>query len=208
MLTEPEVMALIDAVLRLRLLQQVELNPHRPLVQLTPRGEQVMRAEMELSDLVPLDPLIAAKLRSLAPRARPAAERLAAERPAPENHDEPTTKAAGLAAADRSATPHFWTWRVLSAGISADECRQIRGLDADTLYDHVLRAGREGQPVEAAWLLSGQQIATLDTLIGTRPLSEIRALAAHLPPGIKFRDVQLYLLSKNQTTEEPKNRNH
>jgi ATP-dependent DNA helicase RecQ len=217
MLTEPEVMSVIDALLRLRLLQQVELNPHRPLIHLTPRGEQVMRAEIELPELVELDATLIAKLRPLAPRPGTAAKRAPATIAAtttvpaasanadsalggaPMNEPAPAPSSVSAASSDdRTAAlpPHYWTWRVLTAGISAEECRQIRNIDADTLYDHVLRAGREGRPVEATWLLSSEQLDTLERLMGGRPLAEIRTLAGHLPEGIKFRDVQLYLLSK------------
>jgi hypothetical protein len=92
--------------------------------------------------------------------------------------------------------PHYWTWRVLAAGFSPDECRQIRRVDDDTLFDHVLRAAREGQPVEARWLLTSDQLGVLERAVGDGSPERLKALLARLPAGIKYRDVQLYLLSR------------
>jgi ATP-dependent DNA helicase RecQ len=49
-LTEVEATELIDAILRQRLLQQLEVERFKPVVQLTPRGEQVMKGEVTLSE--------------------------------------------------------------------------------------------------------------------------------------------------------------
>jgi ATP-dependent DNA helicase RecQ len=100
------------------------------------------------------------------------------------------------AATNHTSSPHYWTWRVFAAGFTADECRQIRKLDDDTIFDHVLRAAREGHPVEAAWVLSPEQRSRLELAIGDGSPSRVQAILAKLPAGIKYRDVQLYLLSR------------
>ena len=224
-LSEDEATELIDAVLRLRLLQQVELQPHRPLVQLTPRGQQVMKGEIELTDPLMLSDQLAAKLHAGRPgqKTKPAKP---AAKPAPKpmpvapsppippvevepdfdpfaeanfDFDQPEHAAEKRQAIDPPTAkpamqpPHFWTWRVLNSGVSAAECEQIRGLDADTIFDHILRAARDGHPVQERWLLTPEQIAALEKLIGNQPPQKVRSLLANLPPGIKYRDVQLYL---------------
>jgi hypothetical protein len=111
--------------------------------------------------------------------------------------EEPAAKPARTVhtAVNHVASPHYWTWRVLAAGFSAEECRQIRGLDPDTLFDHVLRAAREGQPIDATWLLTTEQLAALAAAVGDGSPARLKSVLARLPPGIKYRDVQVYLLS-------------
>ena len=232
-LAEDEVIGLVDGLLRLRLLQQVEKNPHRPLVELTPRGLEVMRGQAELNGELVLDPALRAKLARLQPnkmaepKSRPATEPVAALPPsdvaaaatfhetdfdpfdeANADQDEPilheTTQHVAHSAHDSSIVrrpPHYWTWRLLSAGFALDECRYIRGLAREAIYDHVLRAAREGQPIDAAWLLTADQLSALEKLIGHRSPEQIRPLLANLPNGIQYRDVQLYLLARG-TGEE------
>jgi len=42
---------------------------------------------------------------------------------------------------------HYWTWRLLSAGFSVDECAAIRGLRRQEVLDHVCRAREAGWDV-------------------------------------------------------------
>jgi ATP-dependent DNA helicase RecQ len=281
-LTEDEVTELIDALLRLRLLAQVEIERFKPVMELTARGTQVMKGEVELKEIVPLNDRLRAKLGVLRTKAEPAKTETKTKskketspepnsRPAPPPDDfdpfaevnaeygEPS--AASDAVADRTihpphatpagssagkmpaprergagfqpanispvkmpgsnetpagetpasrpshiSSPHYWTYRVLAAGFTPDECRQIRKLDDDTIFDHILRAAREGHAVQAAWVLSPEQIAKLDQAIGDGEQSRINAVLAKLPAGIKYRDVQLYLLSRGIAGDSSENR--
>ena len=85
---------------------------------------------------------------------------------------------------------------MLAAGFSPEECRQIRRLSDDDLAEDLLRAARDGCPVEAAWVLTREQLAALDKLVGGLPTDQLHARLAKLPIGIRYRDVQLYLLSR------------
>jgi superfamily II DNA helicase RecQ len=38
---------------------------------------------------------------------------------------------------------HYWTWRLLSAGFSVEECASIRGLSCETILEHARQAQRE-----------------------------------------------------------------
>ncbi len=50
-----------------------------------------------------------------------------------------------------SQPSHYWTWRLLTAGFAPEECAAIRGLSADVVLDHALRAADCGWPVQAEW---------------------------------------------------------
>ncbi|MFH1268746.1 MAG: HRDC domain-containing protein, partial [Planctomycetota bacterium] len=47
---------------------------------------------------------------------------------------------------------HYWTWRVLSAGFSPEECQTIRQLPPEVIQDHLARAAEAGLPVQPEWL--------------------------------------------------------
>ena len=202
-LTEDEVTELIDALLKGRLLQQVYEEPYKPLVQLTAEGERVMKGQARLVEPLALEATTAAKLGANVPPTKKASttgkrdQRLSDEWPADIAREDPAPPSpTPPPIANHVASPHYWTWRVLAAGFSADECRKIRKLDEDVLFDHVLRAAREGRQVEARWLLSPEQLATLEAAMGDGGQAAVQALLARLPAGIKYRDVQLYLLSR------------
>jgi len=225
-LSEKDVSELIDAVLRQRLLQQVEEEPYRPLVQLTARGEQVMKGDSAMTEPLPLSEGLLVKLcgmkvksaKTPSPKSKPPALKQSPATPSTEpdfdpfaetnaelddppveaRTSEPRTKLSRAlhSPVNHVASPHYWTWRVLAAGFSAEECRQIRGLDPDTLFDHVLRAAREGQPIDATWLLTAHQLAMLAGAVGDGSSERLKSVLAKLPPGIKYRDVQVYLLSR------------
>ncbi len=42
-----------------------------------------------------------------------------------------------------SHPPHYWTWRLLSAGFTVEECAAIRGLSRETVLEHAQRAERD-----------------------------------------------------------------
>jgi hypothetical protein len=88
---------------------------------------------------------------------------------------------------------YHWTWKVLAAGFTIDECRHIRSLEAETVLDHALRAVENGLPVELSWFLSADQIAAIETVVGREPPERIRPLLAKLPKEIRYEHVQLFL---------------
>jgi len=62
-LTQPEVVDLIDGLIATGHLEQNEFEPHRPVVQLTALGSDVMRAKADLEAVPPLSPHLIAKIR-------------------------------------------------------------------------------------------------------------------------------------------------
>ena len=69
-LNESQVGSFIDALLSARLLQQVEERPHRPLVRLTPRGEEVMKGTASFDEPLALDDQLLLRLRAISAHPR------------------------------------------------------------------------------------------------------------------------------------------
>ena len=111
--------------------------------------------------------------------------------------------AAGPTAGSKSSPPppgnaavqpsHYWTWRLLSCGFTAEESAAIRGIRREALLDHALRAIEEGWPFRAEWCLSPELLAALEKLAGSEPYPPIRTLLPRLPPGTRFEEVDLFL---------------
>jgi len=91
---------------------------------------------------------------------------------------------------------HYWTWRLLNAGFTPEECAIIRNVDDEVILDHALRSMDGGLQVEAAWFLSPELIAQLAAKIGDRPPQRIRPLLAELPRGTRYEHILLYLRSR------------
>jgi ATP-dependent DNA helicase RecQ len=103
-----------------------------------------------------------------------------------------------------SAQPsHYWTWRLLSAGFSADECQAIRGLSREVVLDHALRAMESGLPVRAEWCLSSEVLGALEKAVGPSHASHVRPLLSQLPAGACYEEVQLFLKCRTQATAVP-----
>ncbi len=98
--------------------------------------------------------------------------------------------------APHSRPNHYWTWQLLSSGYSAEECQAIRKITEESLFDHLLRAARDGLKVDPRWILSPEQWQQLTALFGDAPAAEIQPLLSQLPEGLRYRDVQFYLLTR------------
>jgi ATP-dependent DNA helicase RecQ len=87
----------------------------------------------------------------------------------------------------------YWSWRLLWDGFTADECRQIRGLDDQQLVSHLLQAMDQQFPVSVGWMFSQQQLATLEDVVGDQVPRRLRPLLQRLPPEFRREHLQLYL---------------
>lgn len=284
-----EVTQILDALHQLRLVDKVESDRFRPLIQLTSRGEEVMRGTAALPGPLPVAPSLLAKIcawrkaptknpettkfpetkprelpkepppaRSKGVDAEPesfhgifdADESLADEQmdlaetpvipapssPPPQRAPSPSAPSAASRPAvtanpkiapslfpltppaeetpaapspsrpkyeDNSGTPpstrpaHYWTWQLFAAGYSSEECQAIRRIAEGVIFDHLVHAARDGLKVDPRWMLTGEQWQSLQTLIGHSSPAEIQPLLAKLPPGLKYRDVQFYLLTRD-----------
>jgi ATP-dependent DNA helicase RecQ len=99
--------------------------------------------------------------------------------------------------APHSRPNHYWTWQLLSSGYSAEECQAIRRISEEILLDHLLRAARDGLKVDPRWILTLEQWQQLKALFGDSPAAEIQPLLSQLPEGLRYRDVQFYLLTRD-----------
>ena len=279
-LKQTEVVMLIDGLIALGCVEQEDLDRFRPVVRLTPLGNDVMRGKAELPHRLPVPPDLFRKLcrpRAKSPteaaRATPVAPRpvrppgtdddapldewiddgselpdLAmgdqdAETPPPRSQavgwasptETPDTAMGDASPASRSAPhpetpdamvggahptssygphpdplpegderstppalhpPHYWTWRLFSAGFSLEEAMSIRGLSREVVLDHALRAAESGLAVRPEWVLYSGLLTALRSVVGdTRP-DQIRPLLAQLPPGTLYEEVQIFLRTR------------
>ena len=93
---------------------------------------------------------------------------------------------------------HYWTWRLLAAGFSPQECAAVRGLQREVVIDHAIRAVDAGWQVQSKWCLSEQLLEALEAVIGPGTPEQIRPLLADLPEGTRYEEVQLYLKCRGQ----------
>ncbi len=300
-LTQPEVVKLTEALLRSKLLEETEIEPFRPVLQLTPLGSEVMSGRgtaglvivlpeylwsklnrdssgrpadaasgEQGGGLAPADPAVVERLRKwrevtsraqavpayvvmsnavldeLA-RARPrdvesllgikgigpakvkqygeallgmladatsespAANKIPATSETPAAIENPVASeipADEVPVAPPAISPetqledarpnHYWTWRLLAAGFTPEECAAIRGLAAEVVLDHALRAADGGLRVDAAWFLAPEQIQRIEEVVGPAEPSRIRSLLEHLPRGTRYEEVQLVLKARRR----------
>jgi hypothetical protein len=98
--------------------------------------------------------------------------------------------------ADAPSRPFYWTFRLLAAGFSPQECAAIRRLDEEAILDHALQALETGWPLQVEWCLSTELLESLHRLVGKEDSPMIRPLLAQLPPGTRYQEVQLFLLGR------------
>jgi ATP-dependent DNA helicase RecQ len=96
---------------------------------------------------------------------------------------------------------HYWTWRLLSAGFSVEECEAIREIGRDVILDHLLRAVEEGWPVRAEWCLSAELLEALRRTGGLEEPVQVRSLLSRLPSGTRYEEVQLFLKCRQRERE-------
>jgi uncharacterized protein YpbB len=211
-LKQAEAVAILDALISVGLIEQIENQKFRPVVQNTERGADVMRGIAPFTDPLAVAPPLLAKLnrrKVMSPAASPPevpADETPVETPSvAKNGDavdsEPFVSDAPEPVATHTTTDsppadrpsHYWTWRLLSAGFSLDDCRHIRGLSPEGVIDHALRAVEQGLAVDIDWFLSREQIAAIETVVGREPPERIRPLLAKLPKEIRYEHIQLFL---------------
>jgi ATP-dependent DNA helicase RecQ len=110
---------------------------------------------------------------------------------------EPAAEPAASPVVEGSGQPsHYWTWRLLSAGFTPEDCAEIRGLALEVVLDHALRAADAGLEIDAGWFLSADAVAEIRRVIGPEAPARIRPLLDKLPRGTRYEDVQLVAKSK------------
>ncbi|MCR4415778.1 MAG: RecQ family zinc-binding domain-containing protein, partial [Thermoguttaceae bacterium] len=187
-LTQVEVAAMIDGLVAAGYLEQEAIDRHRRVIQLTPQGGDLMRDENAIGADFPFP---ADLLRKLESEPEPASE-ATSETPSP-----PVRRDETPAPADASARPtHYWTWRLLAAGFSADECAAIRALTRETVLDHALEALEEGRAVPVDQCLSKDLRTALAQLVRGAAPQDVPSLLAMLPAGTTHQEVRLFLATR------------
>jgi ATP-dependent DNA helicase RecQ len=293
-LKQQQVAQLIDALLTAGLLEQTEIEAYRPIVQVTPAGEVVMkgdettplhlmltndlsivlgaparsvpaaapsdaqvampppdaelttrlkrwREEVRTRENVPafrvlsnaaldelarmrpttVEGLLAVKgigpakveqygealLEMLKPSARPTALARPEVEDFVESNEEEQSPPADLfepgvppAEVGLSRPSYYWTWRLLDAGFTPEECAQVRALSPEVVRDHALRAADHGHAIDAAWFLDGGLIEQIEAVLARVGLTRIRAALECLPRGTRYEDVQLVLKARQFAT--------
>ena len=87
---------------------------------------------------------------------------------------------------------YYWTWRLFPK-VSRGKIHGDPRNHARSAAGSVCQAAENGLEVRAAWCLSAETIAALETMIGDSPPNQIRPLLAELPPGTRYEEVQVYL---------------
>ncbi|MBN2024600.1 MAG: RecQ family ATP-dependent DNA helicase [Pirellulales bacterium] len=92
----------------------------------------------------------------------------------------------------------YWTWRLLAAGFSLDECVRVRGLPRETLVDHAIQAAADGRPVPVELCFDPRAMERLRRVV--LPGQEEPDLATRdgLPDGISRKEVLLYLRCRSK----------
>ncbi len=176
-LRQPEVTAIVDGLLKLRLLTQNELERGRPMIEITEEGEAVMRGQVPLTHALPVERELLERLAATGPFVRTATPAIAAPkvvrsepsetealRLSPETSipmaqtslakdSRPQTTSNSFAAnGDDSLPDYYWTWRILTAGFTLAEAARIRGLNEEQLRQHARQAAQFGYQVDEKWL--------------------------------------------------------
>jgi ATP-dependent DNA helicase RecQ len=220
-LKQSDVVTLIDGLIAFGCLEQEEFDRFRPVVKLTALGDDVMRGKAELTPDLPLSVELLLKLRrrggksdergavdsgeNTAGSGRKAVDRgpwtvdggqvppSTVHVPPPTVQSPPPTVPSAPVLPPSAQPPHYWTWRLLAAGFSVEECMAARGIGRENVLDHALRAAESGWSVRVEWCLPAELVQALKALIGDTTPQQIRPLLAQLPTGTQYEEVQLYL---------------
>ncbi|MBN2475709.1 MAG: RecQ family ATP-dependent DNA helicase [Pirellulales bacterium] len=208
-LKQPEVVTLIDILIAVGCLRQTDLgqNRFRPVVELTDFGGDLMRDKSELKAELPIPIELLKRLRGGEPSKPPrelsqptSKPPQSASEPPGSSRREPAPGQTPPVSAPAELQPsHYWTWRLLAAGFTVEQCAAIRGIEHEAVLDHALQAVESGWEVRPEWCLRRELLSALETSIGGNHPEQIRPLLDQLPPGARYEEVQLYLRCREKT---------
>ena len=121
-----------------------------------------------------------------------------AESNAQADSDSPLSVANGLVQDQTMQTlnnrpDYYWTWRLLVAGFSSDECAVIRGLTRKTILGHALQAVENGHPMQLEWFFTQEQLLRFRSVVGGAASVKIADILPKLPNNTLAEEVQLFL---------------
>ena len=99
----------------------------------------------------------------------------------------------------------FWTCRLFREGYSLEHIGQVRQLDSETIFEHVLQAAESDYAIEASWLLSAKAQQQLSSFVEENEGQRLPQLLAKLPDGLESNELILFLKSEphRATASEP-----
>jgi len=92
----------------------------------------------------------------------------------------------------------FWTWRLFREGYSLEHVLQVRQLEKDAVFEHILRAAENRFPFDKDWLLNSAQQSQLSQYVEANEGKRLPQLLASLPDGIEPNDLALFMKSEKQ----------
>ncbi len=194
----PEVVALLDALIHARHIEQVDIDRYRPVVRLTERGAEVMRGVRPVDAQLEI-PFELLERFSGPQKTEPQPQGGAAPQPQPAAMDEQNVNAAEKSApsdiqknarAAPAAQPrHYWTWRLLSAGFTLWECMHLQNGSEGEILQEARRAHAEGMRIELEWLFSASQLAALERYFHAGQTDDAEK---ELPPTISCEHCKLF----------------
>ena len=200
---QTEVAEVIDALISLSLIKMIEVDKFRPTIHNTDLGNDVMMGRAKMVEPMELEPSLLKRIERQF-RSVPAETTRAAEvqRPSGSAADIELSRPQATANDDQDANAdldlcgdavqidgsggvrpnHYWTWRLLRDGYSAEECAAIRNCGLRELTDHLIRAHEEGLEIRPSWLLDEASLAWLEENFPAD--GDLRPLMQHLPPSL------------------------
>ena len=204
--TQPEVTQIIDALIEVGMVEQSEVDRFRPTIRITELGTKVMRGDQPLGGHLSIASSIEQKIAIKYARWQKTARSAPADRAdavdatrtsigAP----QPPKIARGGKGDDIAIRPnHYWTWRLLHDGYTAEQCASIRQVSPQVVCDHLVQAAENGLDVQLSWLLSSIQIEWLDQQLPSGTSRPERSLLSNLPGDLRPEHVELFLKCRSQ----------
>ena len=220
-LKQSEVNQLLDSLLQVGLIEQSQVNRFRPVVSITPAGNQVMRRQMAMPKIA-LPPDLQRKLDRRRPSRQPVATQAPSATPdrsipsLKEQAESVPREEAGFSTLQedspaenlsreeiqqqviQNAPESYWTWRLVNEGFSIGECAAVRRLDREVIVDQLMRAIEEGHVVQPESVFSSSQLRELENAVDQANSTEIRSILSILPKTFSFQSVLLYLKTTGQ----------
>ena len=95
---------------------------------------------------------------------------------------------------------YFWTWRLFKEGYSLEHVTQVRQLDRETTFEHMVRAAENNFAIDVDWLLDAETQHRLSSFVEEHEGKRLPQLLAKIPEGIEASELMLFLKSKNADT--------
>jgi superfamily II DNA helicase RecQ len=194
-----EIESLLDALLRLRLIEQADdYGKMRPVVRISERGRAVMRGDEPVDVLGQLNEAVRSRIRDMPAEATPRKASPAAQDSGP--HAAPVAAdpepPRDQPRPDHGSAAHYWTWHLLTNGYSLSECLQIRNISRDTALVHLRRAAEERREISLVSVLSMEELAILSSAVRGRSNISARTLFEELHGAVSAEAIELFLAAR------------